>query len=283
MATELGGAIWNNVAYALTTIRNSTVAGNSAGAGGGVHAEYFNAFQFAGALLANNVGGNCAGRLAGTSQGYNVSDDSTCAFAGTGDQNGVTPGAGLDPKGLQNNGGPTQTIALLPTSPAVDLVPAASCSLTTDQRGTTRPQGKGCDAGAYELVQTVPFSSFSGHLVVTNGKLHGFVLTSQFTLDSDAPALQLQAQTLTLQIANYTLTLPPGSLNPLWKAPNAPLAYEGTVNGVKLVIGLISLGNGNWSFDAAGAPVTITATNPVPVTLTIGQNTGTTSVRAIIQ
>ena len=57
---------------------------------------------------------------------------------------------------LGNNGGPTQTMALPSGSPAVDAIPAATsgCTGTTDQRGTTRPQGTGCDIGAYELVQS---------------------------------------------------------------------------------------------------------------------------------
>ncbi len=284
VASVFGGAIWILGGPIPLAIQNSTIANNTAQTGGGYfNGNPFPGFTFTGTLFANNGGGNCFGEPLGMSLGYNVADDNTCQFASTGDQNGVTPGAGLDPKGLHNNGGPTPTIALLPSSPAVDLIPAASCSLTTDQRGTARPQGKGCDAGAYELVPTVPFSSFSGHLAVANGKLRGFVLSSQFTLASGAPALQLKTQTLTLQIANYTLTLPPGSLHPLWNAPNAPLAYDGTVNGVNLVIGLISLGGDNWIFDAAGAPVTINATNPVPVTLTIGQNTGSTTVQEIIR
>ena len=41
----------------------------------------------------------------------------------------------LDPAGLQNNGGPTQTIALLPGSPAIDKGKNFSGS-TLDQRGT---------------------------------------------------------------------------------------------------------------------------------------------------
>jgi hypothetical protein len=70
--------------------------------------------------------------------------------------------AGLDPSGLQNNGGPTQTIALLPTSPAVDAIPVSPVNyctdvtgmpVTTDQRGVSRPQGPACDIGAFELVQ----------------------------------------------------------------------------------------------------------------------------------
>lgn len=54
---------------------------------------------------------------------------------------------------LQANGsaGP-ETLALFSTSPAVDEVPAADCTVATDERGRPRP-GVGetnCDAGAYE-------------------------------------------------------------------------------------------------------------------------------------
>jgi CSLREA domain-containing protein len=51
---------------------------------------------------------------------------------------------------LANNGGPTETMALAPSSPAVDRIPAP-CGTTPDQRGVARPQGSGCDSGAYEL------------------------------------------------------------------------------------------------------------------------------------
>ena len=69
----------------------------------------------------------------------------------------------IDPT-LRNNGGPTWTLALLPGSPAIDIVPRQACSITftdasghtvtmtTDQRGDPRPDGleKMCDVGAYE-------------------------------------------------------------------------------------------------------------------------------------
>ncbi len=51
---------------------------------------------------------------------------------------------------LQDNGGPTQTMALLAGSAAIDLVPTSDCLVTSDQRGVSRPQGPACDAGAYE-------------------------------------------------------------------------------------------------------------------------------------
>ncbi len=77
----------------------------------------------------------------------------------------------LDPKGLQSNGGPTQTIALLSSSPAIGFVPIKEdCEeegngpalanehgepVPVDQRGEKRPgiPGKECDIGAYEYQQ----------------------------------------------------------------------------------------------------------------------------------
>jgi hypothetical protein len=71
---------------------------------------------------------------------------------------GVAPG--LDEAGgLAGNGGPTQTIALLSSSPAIGFVPVAGdCDesengpASVDQRSEPRPgiPGKGCDIGAYE-------------------------------------------------------------------------------------------------------------------------------------
>jgi hypothetical protein len=53
---------------------------------------------------------------------------------------------------LADNGGKTQTHALLLGSPAINFIPAVSCpTLPTDQRGVTRPQNTNCDAGTYEL------------------------------------------------------------------------------------------------------------------------------------
>ena len=48
---------------------------------------------------------------------------------------------------LANNGGPTQTMALLPGSPAIDAGVTVA-GVTTDQRGVLRPQGFAPDIGA---------------------------------------------------------------------------------------------------------------------------------------
>jgi hypothetical protein len=98
---------------------------------------------------------------AAVSLGHNLSDDGSCSFlTAIGDLNN-TPAA-LDPGGLRNNGGPTNTIALLPNSRAVNAIPLRPVNyctaidgvtpIATDQRGVPRLQGSGCDIGAFELV-----------------------------------------------------------------------------------------------------------------------------------
>ncbi|HYN37001.1 MAG TPA: choice-of-anchor Q domain-containing protein [Actinomycetota bacterium] len=60
--------------------------------------------------------------------------------------------------GLTNNGGPTLTHLPSPTSVAVELNQQCAAdvgTLTSDQRGLTRPQGTYCDSGALER-DTVP-------------------------------------------------------------------------------------------------------------------------------
>ncbi|MGA2470817.1 MAG: choice-of-anchor Q domain-containing protein [Solirubrobacteraceae bacterium] len=110
-----------------------------------------------GSLLGGGSGGeNCY--LDGappTDLGYNWEDRNTCGFAAAGD---LVSQSDTDLGALASNGGPTQTVALLAGSSAIDAGDPAGCTdalgnvLTTDQRGTVRPQGPRCDIGAYEYV-----------------------------------------------------------------------------------------------------------------------------------
>src|SRR6185369_11815063 len=107
-----------------------------------------------------NSGGNCLNTGSVSSLGHNLSDDNSCSpfFNQVSDQNQTA--AGLSPAGLQNNGGPTRTIELSSTSPAIGAVPVSPINyctaingatpITTDQRGIVRPQGPACDIGAFE-------------------------------------------------------------------------------------------------------------------------------------
>jgi predicted outer membrane repeat protein len=192
-ATHNGGAI---SASGATTVSNSTFFGNTTGttgAGGAIDVVGSGSLHVinctlsgngarAGAAIANNAsgpvtvvnsvlahplislnlpGGNCSGTI--TDDGHNIDDGTTCGFTGSGcaTTNG-TSFCSTNPQvgPLQNNGGPTQTIALASDSPAIDAGDETVCAAPPvnglDQRGFARP-GSGatnCSIGAYEFNAT---------------------------------------------------------------------------------------------------------------------------------
>jgi len=172
---EYGGGIANDNSNAKATLINDTIANNNAlQAGGGVYQDSTGAntyMNIQGSVLDGNVVYNAANQCFGygpiTSLGYNVvgpQNDTTCAFTATGDETNTS--ALLGPLG--NNGGPTPTMALNPSSPALHLEPLAMCP-GTDQRGTTRPQPASattCDAGAFELVSQPVTNPTTGYWMV---------------------------------------------------------------------------------------------------------------------
>jgi hypothetical protein len=180
-----GGGLWNIAAVTLT---NSTLSGNTAGddgggiinggtatinnctlsnnAGGGATPRGGGILNFSGiATIKNSIvassgaGGNCANSGGTfTALGKNFDTDGTGAALDP-DFMQVTP-AQLNLGPLQNNGGPTQTHALLAGSVAINAVTdctgVGSGAVTSDQRGISRPQGAACDVGAFEFVNTAP-------------------------------------------------------------------------------------------------------------------------------
>ena len=146
-----GGGIAN---YGGTlALNSSTISDNTAGVGGGIinaNVEipdwtFYGTLSLLNTIVAKNAaaGPDCAGSP--RSLGHNlIGSTSGCSFKqATGDQVNVDPVLGP----LQNNGGPTETHALPSDSPATS---AGSCPEGTDQRGVNRPQGGGCEIGAFE-------------------------------------------------------------------------------------------------------------------------------------
>jgi CSLREA domain-containing protein len=150
-----GGGIYNQ--GNITINNNLTIALNQAGQGGGVNNASSGVFNFSNTILAGNTasaGPDCNGNM--TSQGYNlVQTPNGCSLSGITTGNLVGQNAQLGP--LQDNGGSTPTMALLPSSPAIEAGnpsppgKAAYACEATDQRGVARPQGLVCDIGAFEL------------------------------------------------------------------------------------------------------------------------------------
>src|SRR5262249_5137713 len=79
---------------------------------------------------------------------------------------------GLDPAGLADNGGPTETIALLLTSPAINAGDNAVCRTPpvdgVDQRGEPRFNSRdpNCDIGAFEVQFAQPAPAASGAVLL---------------------------------------------------------------------------------------------------------------------
>jgi len=153
-----GGGIW--IGYeSEVACNNCTISGNAASQGGGVD-------NWDGALTLNNsIAAGNANQSGGDIAGY-VSSPSVNNLIGDG--KGITGGiknhahgnqigthtSPIDPllAPLGNYGGPTQTMALLPGSPAIDAGSNAAipAGVTTDQRGLPRILNGTVDIGAFE-------------------------------------------------------------------------------------------------------------------------------------
>ncbi len=160
-----GGGIWNQ--DGTVTVSSSTLSGNTAqGNGGGIGTAAGTVTLFSTIVAGNTVSEpDIYGIITGSSA-YNLIGDGTGLSGisnGDGNHNqvGVT---GSDPNPidpllgpLQNNSGPTATMALLPGSPAIGAGKVVAGN-TTDQRGQPRPAGNP-DIGAYqsETNQTISF------------------------------------------------------------------------------------------------------------------------------
>ncbi len=173
-----GGGIYlfNN---ANSYLENVTISGNSANAGGGI-SNASSTLLLTNVTITNNTGSSNGGGIYNsgdvtsintivsnnpgsganceniggtfTSHGHNIDSGNTCGFDHAGDLVNTDPLLGP----LYNNGGDTETHALLLNSPAIDAGNDSGCPSYTDQRGFFRHEdgdGDGnavCDIGAFE-------------------------------------------------------------------------------------------------------------------------------------
>ncbi|MEM7129405.1 MAG: Ig-like domain-containing protein [Chloroflexota bacterium] len=92
--------------------------------------------------------------------GHNLIEDSGTNACGLVDgTNGNIIGQDPNLGPLRDNGGPTHTHALLTGSQAVDNGDCSGNTISDDQRSTSRPQGNGCDIGAFEGEESGPTGS----------------------------------------------------------------------------------------------------------------------------
>ncbi len=227
----IAGGIYS---YGTLTAVNDTIAGNSvsggSGSGGGL---YFisggGAATLSNTIVAQNTDSTGADDIAGT-----VAAGSAYNLIGTGGSGGLTnsdgnqvgvtnPGLGV----LANNGGSTQTIALLPGSPAINAgsndlaVDANGNPLLYDQRGAGFPRFDGgkVDIGAFQsdVVAPTPMT------VYVNGAYAGDPMWTPVTsADGSVHVIGYDAFSTIQSGANAVAS--PGTVN------IAPGEYTGPVN-----------------------------------------------------
>jgi len=138
-AATYGGGINNH--DGVLTLTNVTLAGNSSGGGGGLSIATAGTLNYRNTIIAGSPsGGDCNNEGTLGENVNNLVEDGSCSPLLTGDPR-------LGP--LADNGGPTETHALQPDSPAIDMGDPATCP-TADQRGEARDDWA-CDIGAFEL------------------------------------------------------------------------------------------------------------------------------------
>jgi hypothetical protein len=260
-----GGAMFNEPAATLTIV-NSTVAGNSGGAaaqGGGIFNQgtcavnnstiatnqvgtggagggVFNSGSVAICRVGNSIvarnTASSAPDISGamTSQGFNLVGDTNGSSGEVGtDLINVDPRLGA----LGNNGGSTETMALLLGSPARDHgnpafdANAFTPALTLDQRGNARNINGTIDIGAFEAdvahfpsidsltdAQTLECASYRGttaRLNATVSDTKGHTLTIQWFINNQLKQTTVIPGTLpsTTGSSAYTATFPLGTTN----------------------------------------------------------------------
>jgi hypothetical protein len=149
-----------------TTIVNSTIAFNNGGSrstnGGGLLVGE-GTLSIENSIVASNTvatGASNCGASGIVSLGHNIDSGTDCGFRSAGDLQGTDPQ--FTSTSPQDNGGNTNTLAPAVTGPAVDAIPASGPGCGgSDQRDLARPQGLGCDIGAFESFQPFEGSRFT--------------------------------------------------------------------------------------------------------------------------
>ncbi len=247
----VGGSGW---LWGTTTLSASTVSGNSAPTNGGLYL-YKGTATLTDSIVAGNTGSGGAasdiGQHIGTAIGSNnlIGTGGSGGLTGTqGNQVGVAnPGLGA----LGNYGGPTQTIPLLPGSPALGAGIAIN-GLTTDQRGEPIPSSPAIGAFQSQGFTLTPSASSTPQVV--------------------APGIAFNPLALTVTANNPAEPVAGGvvdfSVNPATGGASANLsAASATIgaNGVAQVGATANATNGSYTVTAttagAAGPATFSLTN----------------------
>jgi hypothetical protein len=173
-----------------TITANRVISGSGGVFGGGINAEG-GAPQLSNTIVAGNFQGASPSTTANDIAG-SVAAASAFNLIGTGGSGGLTNGVNSNQVGVSNvglgtlasNGGPTQTVALLSGSPAIDRGSNTYVKTgETDERGFARIVNNIVDIGAFEVqtTSTPPANQTAAHGVATTFNLGSFADASNAT------------------------------------------------------------------------------------------------------
>jgi CSLREA domain-containing protein len=149
---------------------------------------------------------------------------------------------------LQDNGGPTWTMAPAAGSPAIDAVPApGNGAPATDQRGVPRPYGAGVDIGAVEVVPALPPTITSAP---PGDGTYGSAYSHTFTASGSPP--------LSYSVAGGSL--PPGLLLDGSTGELSGTPTQAGSFGPIVIAASNQIGSATQSVTLAIAPATLTVT-----------------------
>jgi len=188
----------------------------------------------------------------------------------------ATVPVGLNPSGVAVTPDGKHAYVTNVGSNTVSVIDTASNTVTA-----TVPVGNG--PVAVGIIPDVPFVAFGANLVIAFGgapNQDSFALQSGFTLSSTAPSIDPVTQPVTLQAGTFAVTIPPGSFV---ETPQGFFVFVGVINGVALQAAIEHTGTLRYAFQAKAVHASLTGTtNPVTVRLSLGVDSGITSITAKI-
>ncbi|HKJ40154.1 MAG TPA: choice-of-anchor Q domain-containing protein, partial [Anaerolineales bacterium] len=188
------------------TLANVTFSGNSAIYGGGMNNESSSSPTLKNVIIANSPsGGDCVldpfSSIATSANNLIEDAANACGLTDGVDGNIIGQAPLLGP--LADNSGPTQTMALLPGSPAIDAGDDTVCAdadtvNNLDQRGVARPFGSQCDIGAYEFDKTLVEVTIGGEI---GDRTYALGTSEEIRLEYDLNAGPVETKSTTQSIA----------------------------------------------------------------------------------
>jgi hypothetical protein len=170
--------------------------------------------------------------------------------------------------------------------PTVTLFPATfmdfgSTVVLTEVILPTRAILRSDSGTTYPIVFGLPFAAFSAKAEIElshRPNRDEFEVKAHLTLGTSNNGIAPLTEAVTVQVGTFSTTIPAGSFT----LKKGRFAFEGIINGVKLEAVLRSLTLGNdYEFKVEGKGADLTGTvNPVTVGLTIGDDSGSKTIKA---